>query len=737
MKNFKRLAACFISILICITSTGCNSNKLKVDKYKIPNNLTMVADGVLAQNEKFELSFDSNVGCVLLYDKEKNTYWGTTPYGAYEKQDDSLQLNSILKIEYYDLSDYSMQTDMSYNCNFEGTVGSKRIKDGICITYYFSVAEVTIPVYFKLEEDGLSVIVKAKEIVESGKTKLISVSLAPNFCSTPNTQDESSYLLIPTGSGALMYTDNEINRSTRDYSGEVYGADGARMRLDVTANEEKVNCPVFGAKTSDNAAVFGIIEKGDESARIDASAGSMRYGYSNVYATFYVRGFDEIEQVIGTKNTDATALAETWYNKAEYKVKYYPLYGDDANYSGMARFYRDYLKNKGKLKESDLEQKNLQLEIIGGALTKKFILGIPYETVTSLTTFKQAQSIINEISKKNDSGFNVLLNGFGESGMDIGKVGGGFKFSSAFGSSKDYEEIQKYCKTNSINLFNDFELVYYNSSGNGFSGYFDTAKTANLQRASVYPLKVNIRMDDDTADKVNMLKRELLDKAVDILIKKNDNISGIGLGSLASVAYSDYSNDATYAKYGIGEQVERLIKSIKKNGKKVNLRSANSYAACVANSICDVALDNGSYSVFDEEVPFYQMVFGGSIPLYSTPLNFSNDIRATLLKSIESGVSPNWCVIESHNSAISSGKDEFYFAMEYDYIKEDILTIAAETEKYYSKISKAKIFTHEYVLDGVSKTVFENGITVYVNHNNKKVNLNGKTLEAQSYSIDY
>lgn len=735
MKNFKRISTFLISILICISSAGCNTDTVLKKDYKIPDNLATVEDSLLAQNKDYELTFDSNVGCVMLYDKKKDTYWGTTPYEAYKANDDSLALNSILKIEYYDLSDNSMQNEMSYNCNFEGTVSYKKVDNGICITYYFSIAEVTIPVYLTLEDDGLSVKVKAEEIVESGKTKLISVSLAPNLCSTPNTQDKSTYLLIPTGSGALMYTDNEINKSSRDYSGEVFGTDAARMRLDVTANEEKINSPVFGAKNPDNSAIFAVIEKGAESARIDASAGNARYGYSNVCATFYVRGFDEIEQVIGTQNTDATALAEARSDTAEYKVKYYPLYDADSDYVGMAKFYRNYLKNKGLLKKSGLEQKNLQLEVIGGALINKFFLGVPYETVTSLTTINQAKDIVKEIAEKTDSGLNVLFNGFGTSGIDIGKVGGGFEFSSKLGNAKNYADIQKYCEDNGINLFNDYELVNYNKSGNGFSGYFDTAKTANLQRASSYPLKINTLMSDDSKEKVNILKRSMLDEAIDVLIKKTKNISGVGLGSLASTAYSDYSSESYYAKDGMANQVSQLVEKLKKNGKKVVLRSANSYCAGLADSVCDVSLKNGSYTVFDEEIPFYQVVFGGNVPLYSLPLNFSSDIRATLLKAIESGVSPSWCVLKTHSSSVSSSKDEFYYSMEYDYLKDEIFSIAEETKDYYSKISGSPISSHKIVADGVSKTAFENGVAVYVNHSNQKVSVSGNTIEAQSYVV--
>lgn len=567
MKKIQRMSAFLMSLLLCASAAGCKS--AEPNKYIIPEALSVVESSIISENENFSLGWDSDAGCIMLTDKQSEKVWSTTPYGALKEQNDSIALNSAINIEYYDLSDSSMQSDKSYTCVTEGTVSAKSIEDGICVKYYFGVAEVTIPVYFQLKENGLSVTLKAKEIVESGKTKLISVSLAPYLCSAVNKQDKSSYLMIPTGSGALMYTDDELNKSSRDYSSEVYGTDASRMMLDVTANEEKITLPVFGAKDYDGTAMFAVIENGAESARIDASAGSMRYGYSNAYATFYVRGFDEIEQIIGSWRADAMALSETWSKTAEYSVSYYPLSGEAADYSGMAAFYRDYLKEKGQLNKSSIEQKNMQIEILGGALTKKFFLGIPYNTVTALTTLEESKAIISEIADKIGSDFDVLLNGYGSTGVDIGEIGGGFEFSSELGSHKKYSEIQKFCNSKGINLFNDYELIYFNKSGNGFTELFDTAKSANLQKASISPLRVNIRMPDEDADKVSMLKRSLLGDAADKLIDKTEDVSGVGLGSLSNTAYSDYTDESTYMKDGTEEQVTEIVNKIKKSGKKV------------------------------------------------------------------------------------------------------------------------------------------------------------------------
>lgn len=725
MKIWKKITALFLSVSLFVILTSCKS--IDVNEYIIPEDLSTISIKNISENDNYRLEWDDDKKCAFLCNKRTEYIWSTTPYGAYQEENTSLALNSALMIEYYDFSDGSLQTDMSYTCVEEGTVESKQIENGVCITYYFSMSEVTIPVYYTLENDSFNITVKAKEIIESGKTRLIAISFAPYLCSVENIQNKESYLLVPTGSGALMYTDNEYTKGERAYRGEVYGTDASRTCLDVTENEETVNCPVFGAKAANGNALFAVINQGAESARIDAISGNVRYGYSNVYATFYVRGFDEIEQT----SSDWLGLSENWSSKAVYSVNYYSLIGDDANYNGMAIFYRNYLEKNGSLIKSNSEQKALQLELVGGFLAKKFFLGIPYNSVEKLTTFGEALKIIKEVGIKDDT--SVLLKGFGSTGIDVGQVAGGYKFANILGGQKGHAKVEKFCNENGIDLFTDFELIYFNKSGKGFSTALDTAKSAILRRASSYPIKINTRMPDEGAKKVNLLKRSLQEKAVDKLIDFSEDFDGISLGKLAMTAYSDYSNEETYVKNATEKQVAGLINKSKNANKKVMLRAANAYAAGISDGITRVALNNGGYSAFDEVIPFYQMVFRGYVPLYSTPLNYSDSPDLLLLKAVEFGVSPTWLVIDTYNSDVATSVEEYFYASEYGALKGKIVDSYRKTEALYNVIKNAKIQNYSILSDGVSKTVYDNGMTVLVNHNDYEVLVDGEALEPRSF----
>lgn len=734
MRKLIRLISIVTVMVLCFTMTACDFASVKIEKYIIPKELSNVDSGVISENDNFALEWDDTAGCILLRRKSDNYIWSSTPYKAYNEGKESTNLNSTIYIEYYDLTDSSTQVDKSYACVTEGTVDSKLNKGTLCVTYYFEEPEITIPVYFSLEKAGLRATIKANEIIESGKTKLMAISFLPYFCSVENTDDKSAYLFVPTGSGALMYTDKEIASLSRIYSGEVYGTDGARHQLDVTENEEKITMPIFGAKSADSNAMFAIIEDGSEAARIDAISGNRRYGYSNVYPSFLVRGYDEIERIIAKTRSDAVSLAEKWSSSAVYSVCYFPLNGEEANYSGMARFYREYLKEKGNLKVSKSVQKPYQLEFIGGAQTKRFFLGVPYYSELVLTDYNDVLDIVKETKKETGYAPEVLLSGYGLSGADIGKIAGGYKLSNIYGSEKDLNNIKKYCKDNNVNIFMDFEVIYFTESGNGFNKYVDTAKTANQQSAAFNELKINTRLPDETSKKTRLLKRELLDKAVNKLINKfSGDFSGLGLGNLASVVYSDYTKESTYMKDATEEQVKKLVEKTSDSGFNVLLRSANSYAAGLADSVTDVSISNGNYAVFDETIPFYQIVFGGATPLYTTPINYASNQREMILKAVSSGTSLKYLLVSEHDLEVSDSRAEYFYSAEYSGLKKNIYKAVKETAPYYEAIKGSSIKNHTILTNDIVKTEFDNGINVYVNYSDVDVTIDGKEILAESF----
>jgi len=727
--NKRRLFSALLSVMIIISSlSGCLEEK-KILKYNLPKEFSCVYSDIISENSNYKLSWDSEYACVLLENKESGTVWSTVPYDFYSEGDTNSSLCSPVYIQYYNPSDGGLESSKAYtDCISEGYYSAEKIENGIKLKLYFIDAEITIPIKYTLREDSLEVSVPLAEIFESGKTKLIELSLLPYLCSVRNTESKNDYVMLPVGSGALAYTDEEKTDISRTFMGDVYGVDYGSQRLDNKVEEERISLPVFGAKSGDNA-LFAIIEEGSGSARLDADIGNYRNGYSTAYSTFQVRSFDEVET---EKNnySDERVYADEFDKNLDLKIGFYPLSGEKANYSGMAECYRKYLNIDDAEKN---EQNSLRLELLGGSLTRHFILGIPYFSLTKATSFDEAQKIIGDVIKNTSEKPAVTLKGFGNDGNSIGQVAGAYSYSSALGGDSGHESIESYCKKNNIPVFTNYEVMLFNDWSFGFSTFYDVAKTASKQKAAQYPLTLNLRAKDKDSEKVYLMKRDKINQAIDKLISSTDkNTSGISLSSLGVIAYSDYSS-SKYASKGSLDEITRYINKVKKSGHKVSVSGANDYAATAADVITDVSLTNGNYRALDAAIPFYQLVFS-SKALYSQPLNSHYDINKAILRAVESGVSPTFSVCNNYDTDFSELGDNSYYSSVYSGVKGDIVSVSQSTSKFYKAISGAKILSHEIISDGVTRSVFSNGVSVIVNHTDSDVDVNGKTVGANSFS---
>jgi hypothetical protein len=733
VKRIGGLALCLIILL-----TACS--KPEIREFVVPGTMQSIESGVISQNDRYSLEWDNETKCVLLKARRSGHVWSTTPYDYYLQGETSYSLSSPLVIEYYDKTDGSIQMSRAYECIEEGLVSVRMDGQKLRNAFYFQDAEITITVTYELREDSLLISLNTSDFEETGKTKLISVSVAPYLCSVANTQERSSYLFVPSGSGGLMYVDEQLDDMTREFSGEVYGHDPACKRLDNPGREEPIRLPVFGVKSGSNA-LFAIIERGDGAARVNALAGNPRNGYSTVYATFYVRGYNNAEwdtrkEIQGSVlYKDVVLLSEKWPEDKEFAVGYYPLVGEGADYNGMAACYREYLQKTGKIEKSGLVQQPYHVAIVGGAQVEKFTLGIPHKAFLPLTTFKQAQQMLDELIKLTGHVPEIILRGFGKSGMDVGQIAGGFGFASSLGGIKKHRELEDFCKSNGIQMFTDFDIVQFTSSGEGFYPTFDTARSSDSRLVAYYPLKLNVRVDNTEKDIVRILQRSKLDKAAEKLLKFcNNRVLGVGLSTFGRTAYSDYSEEQYALKEGVSEQGQAILRKFKEAGHLISLSAANGYVAGIADSLFEVPLQNGDYDALDETVPFYEVVFRGTVPLYSTAINLSPNAETQILRAVEAGVSPSFMLSWSLDNALADSTPPVYYGILYESNKSMIEDVVKLTKEFLNKISGAKIQSHRILGEGITQTVFSNGVTVTVNHSEKDVTLDdGRKIKARSF----
>lgn len=144
----------------------------------------------------------------------------------------------------------------------------------------------------------------------------------------------------------------------------------------------------------------------------------------------------------------------------------------------MAKTYRKYLSDSGKLIGNTAGGSPYSLTLLGGAEVSSSTLGVPVQRLKIMTSFEDAVKIIDTVKKAATESPAVLLKGFGESGISVGKLAGGFKIPV---NTEQKETLFDYFNKNGITNYTDFDIIRYKRSGKGFSYSTELCKNSHSQ----------------------------------------------------------------------------------------------------------------------------------------------------------------------------------------------------------------------------------------------------------------
>ncbi|MBO7520143.1 MAG: hypothetical protein J6T73_05125, partial [Clostridia bacterium] len=708
---------------------GSSKSAKTVKKYSAPDGQLTVKTSELCSNGKYSLSWDDDKKCVIMKDIKNETYWSSLPYSYYLVEEPygagMVRMYSPIYIEY--LVNNNIRTSYAkIDALNDGVVTAERIENGIRVTYYFTEIEISIPVDYVICKDGLETRLVVEDIAEKSN-KIYSVSISPFMCSAKDNTD--SYLFVPSGSGTLMYVD-DTGRNTRIIQEPVYGRDNAVSVEEKLYNESAVMMPVFGAK-SENNGICAIINKGAESARIDAEVGNPEYGYSSVFATFLLRGTNNliVKNAQGNQTQIMTCtdnLVDTDY----FSVKYIPLAPDKANYIGMAEVYREWLKEQYGLKETVSNSSPLCLNFLGGALVGKNMLGISYDDISVATRYSDVKKIVEELTEKTSTNAFVRLIGFGESGLDMGVIANGMELSREFGS---YDELIKYCKKNNLPLHIDYDVLGYSKSGNGVRRFSDSAVSANKSYAVQYHYSKSTYLKNNYS--FFLVKRSKIGEIVDKLIEKacGYDISGISLSTLCHTSYSGYPDATAYNKLGFKEEVSSAINKVKEQRLDFIAEKAFDYAAVNADFIIGCPTNSSGFDGYDCDVPFYEIVFKGLKPIAVSSLNYAINPQKQFLTAMETGSFLSFTLCENWNKDISNSEFSVFQFSLYENWKDEIVKMGKESKEWLENVINASIVDRLQIADNVYVTRFSNNASIAVNYSSKAVKTPLGTVKPNEY----
>ena len=719
--SFKKISCLFFAAVLLLCATACGKDDIVILPAAYDSTTRYdFKDAGSANAGDYTLSFDKKLGFPIFSAKDFSKKWDSSLGGN--------MAASALFVKLYDPTYESFTTVKSVDAVNEGRVKFEEITNGARITYYFDEFEVAVPVYYTVNENGFKIKIEPSEIEEHNYT-VMSVSVNPYLCNAQNKKDKNRYLVIPSGSGALMYTD--VRGNERSYEEEVYGDDLAREEKWAYTNSQQIYLPVFGAVDGDEA-MYGIITSGAECSSVGAKAGESVLGYSGVYPVFGVRSYNSVQiDIGGTTGLKGFLRLAKERNSETFEVEYRLLKGKNATFGGIAAAYREYLGLK-----SGVANKHLNLTFLGGLMAKRSALGIPYSAFSPTTTVAQAKKIVSEIYEDNKTPMNVRLLGYGQTGLDISELAGGFEINSDLASKSDIKDFGALCKKLGSDLFVDYDVVQFSGSGNGYSKSSDVALDTTDYRVKRYSIDISLRNVDTTQKSRYILSRSRIFDAVrDVLDCDNEyGIGGVSLETLGTAAYSDFSERKYFGKGKMPNDVSKALALITGAKTKLLTVSSNGYAALGSDYIESIPTASSNTDALDTDIPFYGMVFSGCKET-SVAVNLSSEPQKAFLDAIKTGSGLSFVLAADLNSDAIGSPYSAYICADYSANKEKINDYYAQSRDYLSSVSGVCVKSYEIINKGVSKTVFENGVTVIVNQTAGKTVCDGITVEPMSFKV--
>ena len=582
---------------------------------------------------------------------------------------------------------------------------------------------------YELTNTGLVATVDAGSLkYDTTKYVVNTISVLPYFNSAHASRNDAGktycdegYTFIPDGSGALVRFEDLYNNNNMQVSFEnsMYGNDYAYYQV-TTKNAANMTMPVFGLSNhTDQNGFLAVIEDGDALSIITSNHTT---AYHSIYSTFKITPTDMYDLADsfsgGTSASKKINITADRSYTGKCQVNYMFLTEDSLaseygitnyfrnTYVGMAECYRNYLQERGLLEKIPDSRINkdyvkLFLEAFGSIKVEEKIATFPVTVDKALTTFGDIKTIYEELYfPTNESGeyvaenaignISFILKGFNNGGL-VSEYPTYIKWQKVLGGESGFNDLLSYASEKGFDVVPNFEFSYaYTKGGSGEYNHSEhgvrtldnryTTKRTYYAATQTFERTGGVAVSSASFDYLYQFFYEDISKY---------NVEWLSVRSLGSDLNSDFDKDDYYDREASKDNVVEMLKLLKgENGNKqykLILDAGNSYAMPYADVVLAVSLDSSRRSEMSESVPFFGIVYHGSVEFAGDAFNMEGDTEYALLKAIENGATL-YFTIAKQNVEYLKFEPEYnkYYSVSYDSLKNTIV----ETYKVFNEAMK-------------------------------------------------
>ena len=623
-------------------------------------------------------------------------------------------------------------TTMQRKLGIEGSgaqVSVEMIPGGFRAKLDYPTQELGFEAEVKLYDDGsITACIPESSIYENADNKKIGNIYVFPLLGSSRLGEKEGYMFVPDGNGALIYLDDKDGRFDSGYVQKVYGSDigvGESYVLSLlwdsyeTHNDaEMILAPVYGmVHTDDEMGYLAIIESGDEEASIYATPNGAYSDYNWITAAFrkcttYIQP---------TSNSGGSVTKVTDRIKYDINVRYMFVDGADANYTGLAKRYRDYLIEKDELVKVEDDFK-VRLDFLGLDVENWML----WKKDAPVTTVDNIREIYADLESEGVTDILSIYKGWQDGGIfDLPVTS--YDVDSSIGGARELSKLMDECEGKNIDFYLFTDGVRANTETGNTT--FDTVKKMdkrlytqdtyqNVYREFVYwtPQK--------SLQNLQLLQKNFVKKGVNKIA-----LSEIG-NTMFTYTMGDTMQTRLVSKYLYGEALRQISENM-----DLMLEAPVQCYWQYAKAIVDMPIADSDYIYTDQSVPFLSIALKGILPMYGDYVNFEANEREYFLKLVETGIYPSfYLTYENPSELIYTNSSDVYTA-QYSVYRDQILNYYDELSEVSERTKGSMIVNHEITDTGVTIVTYDNGVKLYINYDETERKAEDVTVPALSYVI--
>ena len=547
--------------------------------------------------------------------------------------------------------------------------------------------------------------------------------------------EDSGYMLVPDGSGALINFNNG-KQNQLPYSINIYGWDEAMPR-DAVISDNKALFPAFGIHKN-GASLFCVIEEGSAYASVRADVSGRNSSWNRVYPIFdMVHG---AMMDIAERNQRAVYLYEASLPAGEsITLRYTPC--AVPGYVGMANEYRSWLMEKYPVLKSRRVSGGfpIAVEVIGAVNKTQHRLGFPLDLPLKLTSYKETEAMVNNFADFGWKNVHIKMNGWFNRSVDH-TVPSKIKLINELGSRRSFKHIIDSAEKNNYTVYPEVDFMFMRDVGlfSGFNLYSDAARFVNRERVQRYPYSFIWFGERTQWGKINYLARPATTvRLINNFLSKAEKfgIKNIAFRNMGSKLAGDYHERRHVSREASMKMRQKEYDLIRQAGKEILVHTGYVYSLPWASIVTDMIIDDQSFGITDTSIPFLPIVLHGILPYTGRAINLAEDYTLNLMKTIESGAGLYFSFMSEETAELQETKFRQFYANEYDKWVGDADKLYKKFVSDFGHLYNQLIVNHEVLGNGVTITMYEDGTRVIVNASDKAHTYNGNIINSYSYVV--